>query len=99
MYVEEYHPKIHYIPGSDNDIADGFSRVPRKEDIEEKKKAAQAKPDDEFESYLSYMKDAVNSLIEIKLIEYSDMLFLNDSEVPDDLEAFYSMLDNPELFE
>ena len=99
MYVEEYHPKIHYIPGSDNAIADGFSRVPRKEDIEEEKKAAQAKPDDELESYLSYMKDAVNSLIEIKRVEYDDMLFLNDSEVSDDLEAFYSMLDDPELFE
>ena len=39
MYVEEYHPQIHYIPGPDNAIADGFSRVPRKEVIKEEKKA------------------------------------------------------------
>ena len=45
------------------------------------------------------MKDAVNSLTEIKRVEYDDMLFLDDSEVSHDLETFHSILDDPELFE
>ena len=75
MYVKEYHPKIHYIPDSSNAIADGFSRVPQKEDNEEKKKATQAKSDNELEKCLPYMKDAVSSLIELTRVEYDDMLF------------------------
>ena len=74
-YVEEFAPKLYYIPGESNILADTFSRLPRMED-ELDKHAIEL--DD------VYMLDDFNSLLEHDAELLDCLLNLPESDAPEE---------------